>query len=457
MKRKLTIMILCVTIPILFFMAWFMSERSFVLSMEREKQRTQMTETIILREVQTVMMNVEYSRAVAYAKQYRDYYTAQGVGLVFCWNGKPIADAQLPNANYEGLLGGLRSAMLDTISKPQRYAVAEPIDSRLTMVLLRDVSDLYLLKARFQRLAFGAAAGAAVLLVAAALVFAGLITRPVRKLTDAAKELARHTDRPMPLPTARRDEIGALACAFADMQAAVETREAKLQEESESRQALLDALAHEMRTPLTSLLGNARLLQRDLPQAERAQIADSMAREIRRLTDMDQQLMKLTNLEHEPLEMAPVSIPGVLHETAARLREQADDIRIEVGGTDGSIPGDRELLSLLADNLTANAVHASEPASTVILTSMPQGFSVRDHGIGMSQEAIEHACEPFWKADKARTRRHGGAGLGLALCVRIAELHEGSLVFDSEPGQGTTVTFTTTLQPVDDSVTCPVA
>ena len=65
MSRKLTVLILAVTVPILFFLAWFMSSRSFTLSLEQEKQRTQMTESIVFREVQDRMKNLEYARAAA--------------------------------------------------------------------------------------------------------------------------------------------------------------------------------------------------------------------------------------------------------------------------------------------------------------------------------------------------------------------------------------------------------
>ena len=182
-----------------------------------------------------------------------------------------------------------------------------------------------------------------------------------------------------------------------------------------------------------------------------------MAKEIHRLTDMDQQLMKLTAMGHEPLETERVSVPELLRETAERLRPQAEEISVVVEGTDSAISGDRSLLSLLADNLAANAIHASSAGMTVTLRAEPDGFSILDQGIGMSEETIRHACEPFWKADKARTRRLGGAGLGLALCRRIAELHGGRLTFASTPGQGTAVTFTTPIHPDDDSVTLPVA
>ena len=457
MKRKLTILILVITVPVLFFMAWFISERSFSLSMEREKQRVQMTESIVFREIQKTMMQSEYTNAVAYAQQYHDYYLAQGIELIFCWNSQPIAGAHLPDSKYTGLLQGQRSALLDTENHPEKYAVAEPVNSHLTMILLRDISDLYLLRNNYQSLAFGCAGIASVLLCILAMIFAGILTHPIRNLTHAAQALAKHTGREIPLPVARRDEIGALAQAFSDMQEAIQTRENKLRDESNSRQALLDALAHEMRTPLTSLLGNARLLQGELPTEERKRIADSMAREIYRLSDMDQQLMKLTNLRHGEIEPETVSVLSILNDTAERLNQQADEITIEVTGQDNTLYGDHELLSLLSDNLTANAIHASEPGMKITLVAEPHGFSVQDQGIGMTEETLQRACEPFWKADKARTRQHGGAGLGLSLCQRIAELHHGTLSFESSPGAGTKVTFTTSIQPVDDSVTCSVS
>ena len=457
MKRKLTILILVITVPVLFFMAWFISERSFSLSMEREKQRVQMTESIVSRVIQKTMMQAEYINAVAYAQQYHDYYLAQGIELIFCWNSQPIAGAHLPDSKYTGLLQGQRSALLDTENHPEKYAVAEPVNSHLTMILLRDVSDLCLLRDNYQRLAFGCAGIASVLLCILAMIFAGILTHPIRNLTHAAQALAKHTGQEIPLPVARRDEIGALAQAFSDMQEAIQTRENKLREESNSRQALLDALAHEMRTPLTSLLGNARLLQGELPAEERKRIAESMAREIYRLSDMDQQLMKLTNLRHGEIEPETVSVLSILNDTAERLNQQADEITIEVTGQDNTLYGDHELLSLLSDNLTANAIHASEPGMKITLVAEPHGFSVQDQGIGMTEETLQRACEPFWKADKARTRQHGGAGLGLSLCQRIAELHHGTLSFESSPGAGTKVTFTTSIQPVDDSVTCSVS
>lgn len=457
MRKKLTALILLMTVPIVLSLSFFLSQRSFSLLLENEKQRTQMTQSMVLREIQGVMPLSSFSQAAAYARQYRHYYAAQGIELIFCWDKKPLAGALLPHERYEELLLGGRRALLDTQSAPERYAIAEPVGADLTMILLRDFSDLYLFKRDIHLLSLGAAAAASALLTAAALLLSGVITRPIRRLTEAASLLSQDAENTLPLPTSRRDEIGALARAFFHMQEAISAREKRLEAESASRQALLDALSHEMRTPLTSLLGNARLLQRPLEEEVRNEIVQSMVRETLRLSDMDQQLMRLTALRHEEIENELVCVDDLLSETAERLRQQAADIHLEVIRSGSFLSGDRALLSLLADNLALNALHASSPGMTVRLQSLPNGFLVSDEGIGMTEDALQHMFEPFWKADKARTRKHGGAGLGLSLCRRIAQLHHGTLDFSSAPGKGTRAAFTIPLHPVDDSVTPPVA
>ena len=441
MRGRLFRWILLIAVPVLFALAWYMSEQSFQLSLTLEKQRTQLTQSVIFQDVRQSTANLNYSQAADAARQYRASYAAQGIELIFCWNGMPIAGAALPNPAYKTLLQGRRAAMLDTSSRPQRYAVAEPVNGRLTMLLLRDVSGLYTLRDQFRWTALLAALGASLLLGLLGFAAARFLTQPIRNLTDAADRLSQETGAALFLPTARNDEIGALARAFDRMQTALKSREEALRQESDSRQMLLDALAHEMRTPLTSLLGNARLMQKELPAEARGEIGDSMVKDVMRLTEMDQQLMKLTRMRQEEIEQLPVSVLPLLRDTARRLSSEAENRRITVAGEDSVIAGDAALLSLLADNLAVNALRASDPGQEIVLTALPHGFSVADHGIGMTQEQIAHACEPFWKADKARTRSHGGAGLGLALCKRIADLHGGQLIFSSELGKGTTVQF----------------
>ena len=104
-----------------------------------------------------------------------------------------------------------------------------------------------------------------------------------------------------------------------------------------------------------------------------------------------------------------------------------------------------ELLQVLLYNLIDNARKASDAGDIIRLYArQTEGgfrFSVRDNGRGIPKEALERLTEPFYMVDKSRARAEGGAGLGLALCSRIAELHGTSLTFESEVGKGTCVSF----------------
>lgn len=453
MKRRLMIWMIAVFVPLLSALTLWMSEQSFALSMAREQERAQMNEALIASQVRQNVHNLGYNQVVQAARQYRSAYAAQGVELIFCYNSMPIGGAALPNRLYESMLTGVRCALLDTLSQPQRYAIAEPLTDELTLIVLHDVSGLYGLRTELRQMFIGAAAlGAAAVALISWLVASGF-TRPIRRLTEAAQALGENRPRRHVLPLKRKDELGMLARSFEDMRKAVEQREAALEQESNARQAMLDALAHEMRTPLCALLGNARLMQEELPSAERRAIAEEMAHEIRRLSEMDEQLMKMMHLRNEPLETEDVALLPLLNETANRLKTQANGVELRVDGRNSVIAGDRALLSLLADNLAVNAIRASGAGQTVTLTALVDGFRVSDSGVGMTREQLAHIFEPFYKADKARTRKHGGAGLGLTLCRQIAQLHGGGLDVQSEPGKGTAVTFTTSLHPVADSVT----
>jgi len=452
MRRRLMIWMVLVFLPLLMLLAWFMSQRSFDLAMQREQERAQMMEAMIAGQVKDAIKPLNYDGVVQAARQYRRAYAAQGVELIFCYNRVPIGGARLPNRNYEAMLGRSRTGMLDTLSRPEKVVIAEPLTSQVTLLVLRDVSDLYEMRAEMRRVFLLAAALGSVVMIVMSWLVASRFTRPVARLTDAAQALAAGEEG-QALPTTRRDELGALARSFAEMEKAVLSREESLKQEAQNRQAMLDALAHEMRTPLCSLLGNVRLLEMPLEEPERAQILDEMAREIKRLTEMDAQLMKLTQLHHERLETEEIQLLSLLRETAGRMKAQAGDVTIQVEGPDSVVLGDRELLALLADNLTVNAIRASSPGQTITLSTTERGFVVRDEGCGMTEEQLNHLFEPFYKADKARTRSLGGAGLGLSLCKRIVEMHQGTLAYESTPGEGTTATVTTCLQPVADSVT----
>lgn len=228
---------------------------------------------------------------------------------------------------------------------------------------------------------------------------------------------------------------------FVRMREAIARREAQLKEQDEQKQQFINAMAHEMRTPLTTVLSGARLLaQGHLSKEQQNDLADMMVNEVLRLSNMDERLMLLTRMSHGEPHMTDFSAGQMLREAIGLW----DDVYLT--GEDTTFTGERELLIELVRNLVANARQAggTEPVCVFLQSD---GFSVTDHGCGMTPEQARHIFEPFYRVDKSRARKAGGAGLGLALCQKIASLHHAELTVNSAPGKGTTMTFRCSRKP----------
>ena len=134
---------------------------------------------------------------------------------------------------------------------------------------------------------------------------------------------------------------------------------------------------------------------------------------------------------------------------AARISQpamKAKGLSLAVQAEEGVIQGDGALLQTLLQNLLDNARKATDSGGQVTLTGRKtaEGYqiTVADQGRGIPRRELDKITEPFYMVDKSRSRAEGGAGLGLALCKEIAELHRGRLDFESTEGAGTSVTVT---------------
>ena len=406
--------------------------RSFALTMERERARALGEEAAIARALTLETAEGNVGRSTASTLQTR--YGSNELTIYLLQNGETITGETLPTVQKlpELLNTETRATLLDGVS--ERLLIAHALDGEITLLTALDVSPVYALRRELLR---GAAAlGLIGLALAGALAIwiSGVLTRPLSQLADAAAKLA-DGDYAAPLPAAKNDEMNALIRAFSRMSAAIDERETALRTQAEERQALIDALAHEMRTPLTAILGGARLLQQSrLSGSQQSELLDTMAREASRLSTMDERLLLLTRLDHEAPAFAPFDSQTMAREALSVF----DGVRLE--GDDAVFVGERELTILLLRNLVVNAQRAGGKEA-VRVTLHPDGFDVTDYGCGMTKEQIARAFEPFYKADKARTRSAGGAGLGLPLCRKIARLHHGKLHMESEIGRGTRVCY----------------
>ena len=406
--------------------------RSFALTMERERARALGEEAAIARALTLETAEENVGRSTASTLQTR--YGSNELTIYLLQNGETITGEALPTVQKlpELLNTETRATLLDGVS--ERLLIAHALDGEITLLTALDVSPVYALRRELLR---GAAAlGLIGLALAGALAIwiSGVLTKPLSQLADAAAKLA-DGDYTAPLPAAKNDEMNALIRAFSRMSAAIDERETALRTQAEERQALIDALAHEMRTPLTAILGGARLLQQSrLSGSQQSELLDTMAREASRLSTMDERLLLLTRLDHEAPAFAPFDSQAMAREALSVF----DGVRLE--GDDAVFVGERELTILLLRNLVVNAQRAGGKEA-VRVTLHPDGFDVTDYGCGMTKEQIARAFEPFYKADKARTRNAGGAGLGLPLCRKIARLHHGELHMESEIGRGTRVCY----------------
>ena len=243
------------------------------------------------------------------------------------------------------------------------------------------------------------------------------------------------------------DEVGDLSRAFDRMAATVEDKISTLEETNRRQEMLLGALTHELKTPMTAIIGFAdSVLTMPLTEAERADALQEIHEAARRTERLSQKMMQLIALGHEQgITKKHIDAAGLL-ERAARAAGQAAQAAGIIIAPDVQIPalwGDPDLLHSALTNLIDNAVKASQPGQCIVLRARRAGrdvvLSVIDEGRGIPAADVPRLTEPFYRVDKARSRKSGGAGLGLALCRMIAQAHGGQLQLDSKEGRGTAV------------------
>jgi len=209
----------------------------------------------------------------------------------------------------------------------------------------------------------------------------------------------------------------------------------------------VDNFAHEIRTPLTSIYGYAEYLQKaPLKADELIDSAGHIMAEASHMGLIANSLLELAVLRDYVPKKETLSIPGLFNEIrqalAGSLREK--DVRLHSSHNVDYLAGQWDLIKMLLLNLCKNALTACTPHEGVIsLSADKQGdqiiLSVTDNGCGIPKESLSNVLEPFYRADKARSRAEGGAGLGLALCKQIATVHGAELFVESQSGIGTRV------------------
>ena len=277
-----------------------------------------------------------------------------------------------------------------------------------------------------------------------------LITEPIRTLTFSTREIAsgKFSER---IPIHTHDEFGCLSKDFNSMAETIEEKINELEYSNAAQKTFINNFTHELKTPLTSIIGYANLL-RSSKYNEKLFIeaADYIYKESRHLEKVSLKMMDLIYARESNLEFVPADILQLLIDVKAFLKPKLEEknMELEIQGEPYVFLSDQILMHMLVSNLIENAIKASDSHSTIEVyldnsclenSSSGISLSIIDHGIGIPAEHLAKLCEPFYMVDKSRSRKNHGAGLGLSICKEIANLHHIELIISSELQKGTTV------------------
>ena len=252
--------------------------------------------------------------------------------------------------------------------------------------------------------------------IGAMLLISYFVSRPVRTLTEATKRI-EEGQYDVRADVKSLDEIGDLAISFNTMAEAIEQKVTALEGYAKQQKDFVANFSHELKTPMTSIIGYA---------------------------DMLRDLVVLDKNEFELTRGYARRVLGHVIAVVTPMLEQ-HGLTLETSIEQYQILYEKDLLLTLITNLIDNARKASESGKTIELTGRKQEgryrITVTDHGIGIPEEELNRITEAFFMVDKSRSRAQHGAGLGLAIGNKIAQLHGSELHFESKVGEGTSVWF----------------
>jgi signal transduction histidine kinase len=249
-------------------------------------------------------------------------------------------------------------------------------------------------------------------LIAALYVAARGITRPLRRLARAAEMIGRGSRSP-PLPQSGARELRDAARAFNSMQE-------RLHRYLDSRTAVLAAMSHDLKTPLTRLRLQVETLIEDPAVRER------LGRELDEMEGMVRGALALFRGQDEQEALEPTDVDALVESVRQGFAEMGHDVQL-TGHANGVLLARPQALKRCLTNLVSNAVKFGERARIVVSDGVALSIVVSDDGPGIAPEYLERVFEPFFRLESSRNRDTGGTGLGLSIARDVAQAHGGTL------------------------------
>lgn len=455
--QKILIGVIIITIPAFDIGTYVLVHEAYQFTLQREVDNARREQHVIITNLtdnlktQTLIrddiLNSPYQLAEI-IKSLGSFYDTKGVSFSFYRDQVLIYS----NAPQSEKLDRTLSEQTVMIEGKRTLFINEALDEFPPFVLVyaRDISAIDDFNRSMIQLFIWVSALITLILSAALFLLVRQLTRPVKSLIKATKEISEgaYSKR---VNIKSKDEFGLLAEHFNDMADSVEQNVNQLTDDAERKEWFINNLSHEMRTPLTGLLGYTSYL-RDAVSSEddRALAAGHLEQSAIRLKKLGEKLLEMTTLKGLQIDRQTIGVDALLSNVQSLLAEAitAKQIVLLTHVETETITGDETLLSSLLCNLVENAIRASGTGGRVwidVLSGEHTVIEVRDEGCGIPKSEIDNIMQPFYRVDPSRSRKSGGAGLGLSLCQEIVQLHQAEITITSKEGEGTTarVEFTT--------------
>ena len=274
------------------------------------------------------------------------------------------------------------------------------------------------------------------------------LTNPLVKLSNISKDIAKGKYNIRAEENNKNDEIGVLEHNFNLMIDVIENNIEELKYLNESKQRFIDSLNHEIKTPITSIIGYSELLLKNNVSEEiKIKALKYINSEAKRLETLNSTLLKLTLIREEKKNLSKVDLKDAVISVRNILiyKMKVKNINLDIKIEDINIWVDKELFEVLLTNIIDNSIKASDTNSIIeiegyyINDKNEYILKIKDRGIGIPKEDLDKILEPFYMVDKARTRKNNGIGLGLSICSEICNMHNISLNIKSELNMGSEV------------------
>lgn len=321
-------------------------------------------------------------------------------------------------------------------------------DQDIKLILSKDFNYIYIDRINNYKLFLLLDIITSLILAVSMFIISKKITEPIVSLSKISIDISKGDYTKRIKVVDRHDEIGVLAENFNAMIEVTEKNINELGILSDSKQRFIDSLTHEIKTPITSIIGYSDLLLRGKLDANlEIKSLTYINSEAKRIERLNTTLLKLILLREEKISLDELNIEECVINACEALSYKANskDLDIDINVERHYVNGDKQLILVLLNNILDNAIKASTTNGRIEIKGKKNiekeifELIIKDFGIGIPKVDLDKIKEPFYMVDKARIRKNNSVGLGLSICNEICEIHNIDMEIKSEVNEGTEI------------------